>query len=446
MPRGSRGPGEEARAPRVPSLPLPDPRAMSPKRPARSRPLRLLPLALLLAAGCAGRQEARDRAAVEAMVRDGRYEQAVELAAELRDAAPADESLAELHRTATIALYLDAARTATLEDRDLDALGWIAKGLEVEPEHPLLLQWREKTRSKVATRLVRTGDALFTQGDLEGAAASYRTVLVYLPDHPEAREGLEQVSIVMAYREGLGADYYRDGVRALSDYRLRQARRGFQATTKYLPGNDRAQRREGVVDELLAEQRIAIAAGFEAEGLYAAAHNEYRFALMLDPDSVEAQDGLARLETEAEAARLLREAQMRIYRRQLNQARELIEEGAELSAQQREAFDELVAKIEDIRLDELYRRAFDLERDGRYPLAIEAYDALLDEADYFLDAAARRSTLAGYVEMADGYWQDYLEAKERDEKLQHLRSIDGFWPDYPGLADALEALEGEGGR
>jgi hypothetical protein len=48
--------------------------------------------------------------------------------------------------------------------------------------------------------------------------------------------------------------------------------------------------------------------------------------------------------------------------------------------------------------------------------------------------------------MADGYWQDYLEAKEREEKLQHLRSIDGFWPDYPGLADALEALGGAGGR
>jgi len=412
------------------------------QRPTLLGPLRLPLLLVLLLASCGAREEARDRAAVEHMVREGRYEEALELVSELSASEPGDEGLVELHRTATIALYLDAARTATLEDRDLDALGWIGKGLKLEPGHPLLLQWREKTRNKVASRLVRTGDALFTQGDLEGAADSYRTVLVYMPDHPEAREGLEQVTIVMAYREGLGADYYRDGVRALSDYRLRQARRGFQATTKYLPENNRALRREGVVDVLLAEQRAAIAAGFEAEGLFAAAHNEYRFALMLDPESVEAKDGLERLATEAEAARLLREAQMRIYRRQLNQARALIAEGSELSEQQGEAFEELLAKIEDIRLDELYRRAFDLERDGRYPLAIEAYDRLLDEAEYYLDAAARRSTLAGYIEIAEGYWAEYLAAEDRELKLEHLRSIDGFWPDYPGLAEALEKLTG----
>lgn len=417
---------------------------MSSSRFARASrlPLTLLLLgALALAAGCAGREESRDRNEVERLVRNGQFSEGVELAAELRDATPDDEEFVELHRVATIALYLDQARTATLDDRDLDALGWLNKGLELDPTHPLLLQWHEKTRNKVAGRLIDAGDQMFTQGDLEAAASSYRTVLVYIPDHIEAREGLEQVTVVMAYRESLGEGYYRDGVRALSDYRLRQARRGFQATSKYLPASTRAERRGGEVDVLLSQQRITVAQGFEAQGLYAAALNEYRFALLLDPNNVTGQDGLERLATEAEAAELLRAAQMKIYRREFNKAQELIAQGAEKSQLQSEAFAELEAKIEDIRFDTMYRTAFDLERDGRYVEAISGYEALLAEVDYFKDARARMGTLEGYIEMADSYWEKAEAEEDLGLKLQHLRSIEGFWPDYPELGDRIEALE-----
>ena len=44
----------------------------------------------------------------------------------------------------------------------------------------------------VAELCSRATDILL-EGDLEGAADSYRTVLVYMPDHPEAREGLRRV-------------------------------------------------------------------------------------------------------------------------------------------------------------------------------------------------------------------------------------------------------------
>jgi len=410
-------------------------------RPSRAGSTLLLLGALALATGCAANEERRDRTEVERLVRNGQYSEGVELAAELRDAAPDNEEAVELHRVATIALYLDQARTATLDNRDLDALGWLNKGLEVDPTHPLLLQWREKTRNKVAVRLIDAGDEMFTQGELEAAASSYRTVLIYIPEHVEAREGLEQVTIVMAYRESLGEDYYRDGVRALSDYRLRQARRGFQATSKYLPASTRAERRGGEVDELLAQQRVAVAQGFESEGLYAAAHNEYRFALLLDPNNVTAQDGLERLATEAEAAELLRAAQMKIYRREFNKAQELIAQGAEKSQLQSEAFRELEAKIEDIRFDTMYRKAFDFERDGRYIEAIAAYETLLAEVDYFKDATARMGTLEGYIEMADSYWEKAEAEEDPTVRLQHLRSIEGFWPDYPGLADRIESLQ-----
>jgi tetratricopeptide (TPR) repeat protein len=398
------------------------------------RPASLLCAALVLSALGPGCQSASDghegRESVRAAIQAENYQEAVTLAAKVRGATPDDPALVELHRSATIAFYLDRARRATLAGEDDEALAHIASAREAAPESDLVYVWEVKTKYKLADKWLAIGNEAFAVQNLDGASEAYIKVLNYVPRHPSALSGLGQVTILLNYRNGLGEGYYKEGIRALADYRLRSARRGFSATTKYLPELGRAKRRATEVDQLLAGQRVEVALGFEAEGLYAGALNEFRFASLLDGENQEAVEGIARLEREAEAAELLRDAQMLIYRRRFEEALVLLDEGEGLTEAQTEAFQDARESITGQRLEVLYQDARVLEQDGDYAAAIDAYKALLATADYYKDARARQSTLEGYTEMAAGYYEEAVAAEDDEVRLQHLRSIEGFWPDY----------------
>lgn len=370
------------------------------------------------------------REAVREAIQAEDYREAVSLAAELHEGAPDDEELSALHRTVTVAFYLDKGRTATLAGEDDEALELFARAREVAPESELVYEWQVKTNNKLADKWLAVGNESFASEDFTGAAEAYKKVLEYVPRHPSAITGLGQVTLLINYRNGLGEGYYKEGIRALSDYRLRSARRGFTATTKYLPEQERARRRASEVDRLLAGQRVEVARGFEAEGLYAGALNEFRFAQVLDRENPDVIEGMERLEREAKAAEHLRDARMLIYRRRFDEALAQLDAGVALTAVQQDAFQEARESITGERHEALYQEALVLEHDGDFLAAIEAYVILLETVDYYKDARARQSTLEGYLEMAEGYYEKAEAAADDKARLQHLRSIEGFWPDF----------------
>ena len=394
-----------------------------------------------LLSGCSATGKNSDRLEVHEAIRHGDFEAGVRLAQELAEKQPDDAELQELHRIATVGFYLDQGRAATFREEDEDALIWFNEALLIAPDSEEVQHWIGKTNEKLATHWLARGQEHFSSEDYTEASESYRKALDYMPGHPLALAGLGAVTIQINYRNGLGDEYYTEGVRALSDYRLRSAKRGFSATTKYLPRMNRAKRRATEVDHLLAEQRVEIALGFEESGLFAGALNEFRFALALDGDNDAAKAGIKRMEIESEAAQYLRDARMEVYRHQFKEALELLAKGEALTLVQKDDFLAARESIDDLKHEGIYQRALNHEYDGDFEGAVTVYDELLEEIDHYKDALARKSTLEGYVEMAALYYEKAQAAEDDAEKLEHLRSIEGFWPDYKDIGALIDRLE-----
>ncbi|MDP6538686.1 MAG: hypothetical protein QF903_09935 [Planctomycetota bacterium] len=374
------------------------------------------------------------------LVSHGQFAEAVTQAqsAWVRD--PADPAAEALYRGAFVAQLLDQARAASFDNEDELSLQILSRALEIDPEHEAVLAWEAKTRLKIAERWLEIGRESHADGNLAAAQQAYVQALEFEPEHPTVLRNLGRVTLQANYRDGRGTGYYNEGVRALSDYWLEQARRGFAASEKFQPANTRAVRRQDQVELMLADQRLAIGMNFESKGLFAAAANEYLWALALDPESEEAAEGKERAGREARAKRLLSESQMLIFRNEVEGARELLEEAMELSEAQDEQIAEMLASIDERSLDVLYSRAIDLERDQLFEEAIAAYGVLLEATDYHKDAVARRDTLQEYIVLAADYYERAMAADAPEEKLESLRAIAQFWTDYRDVQDLLSAL------
>ena len=330
--------------------------------------LRLFPLALVLVVACSSTEDQSDFERVNDMIRHAQYEEAVRASARLARERPDSERIAELHRGATIAWYLESGRELSFEDRDEEALEQLEKALALDPESEVVAVWVDKTKAKLAQRWLDCALELHANDDLSGAIDAYGCSLTFVPGGTSALTGLGHAVRVVNYREGLAEEYYNDGMHALSDYWLEQARACFSYSHKY-GDNERTDRRRDHVDDLLAEERVVVALTLEHDGHYGAARNEFRLALVLDEDNEEAHAGHERNVTEAEASAKLREAHMSILRSDYEKAEALIDEGLAISTRQADLFEGARVDIQESLLDNLYDNALNLEKDFLYPQA-----------------------------------------------------------------------------
>lgn len=420
---------------------------MSPNFSPRSRCgglLLSLLLASSLAGGCASSSggETGQQAKIREAVRHGRFDEGVRLADELRQANPDDPQAAEIHRLASMAYLLDQGRKATFRNDDEEAMDWFLEAELIAPNTPLVHEWLDKTRHKLETHWLNIGHEAYANDKLSTALNAYLEANRYVPQSESALKGVGEVTLLLNHRNGLGEEYYSDGVRSLSEYWLERARRSFAVTSKYQPDNLRAQRRTDEVDRQLATERLAVAQALEDEGFYAGAQNEFRFASILAPENAEARAGMERNAVEVQAGMLLQEAQMKSYRKEFDEAMALLEQGEGLTQLQHESFGAAREELVQARLGDEYQEALDLEHDQLYEEAVAAYGRILEEVEYFKDTRARQSTLQGYVEMAAGYYEQAREATDPEKKLECLRAIQGFWPDYLDVREQVSALEG----
>lgn len=393
-------------------------------------------LAALAACQTTEREDPRDR--VNDLIHRERYEEAVRYSAKLAQEDPDDERLEELHRGATVAWHLEQGRRLTFEDRDAEALAAFELAAELDPHSPIVASWVTKTRRKLADRWLHHGLELHANDSLEGAVEAYERALEYVPGDTSALTGMEQAVLVMNHREELAENYYNDGMHALSDYWLEQARARFEYSDKYQE-SDRTRRRIEHVDELKATEKVVVGKQYEEDGLYGAARNEYRMALSLHPENEEAKAGFERMTVEAQATAKLDEANMMILRGEFERAEALLAEGEGLSPRQADRFAALRIDIAEERLQRQYQSAINLEKDFLFPEAIDAYQAILDDVEYYRDVLTRKSTLEEYVERAR---QLYAESRavQGAERLELLRQIEIFWPDYRGIGEEIELL------
>jgi tetratricopeptide (TPR) repeat protein len=408
----------------------------------------LLALSLLLAlsnlgASCASASASKDPVDdVREDVYHGRYDQAVREAASLHEKHPDDPRYASLHQEASVAYLIDQGRQETFKDRDLEALTIFRQAQEMDPSSQEAADWIHKTLRKLSRTWLERGLELHATGKLQDAVEAYEKSLEYVPGDASALNGLGDAVIQINFREGMGKQYFEEGMRALSAYWLDQAKARFQYSKKYEPGDDKVGQRSVQVNALLAQQRVTVARGFEQESLYGAARNEYRLAVALDPSNVDAKAGLDRCTSEWKAGQQLEKARMEIVRNRLDRAQELVDEGAQLTVAQKDLFEGARAKIEQARLERTYQEALTLERDYRFEQAIAAYANLLKDVEYYKDAITRKETLEEYVKLAGELYANAEKATTDEEKLDNLRKINVFWPEYKDVPDQLAKLEG----
>jgi len=399
--------------------------------------LSLLALALLLA-GCASDRPKED---VARLIREGRYGEAVQVAAQRVEEDPGDPRAVALHRDATVAFILDAGRQAAFEHHYEDALDSFNSALALDPENAAVQTWIVKTRDELTRVWLDAGLELIMADRFDEALEAYELALYYTPGQEEGLLGASRVLFLMNYRQGMGESYYNEGVRAVYKHLLIQARGKFSYVDKYVPGDERADVRRTEVESALAEERNFVARGFEDQGFYGAAFNEYRLILLLEPENAEAQAGFARMENEVKAQRLLSEADKLVRQKRFPEALEKLDEGSRLTELQADRFSLLVNEIEVAHWEALYQAGLDLEQDFRYEEAIAKYGELLEAAEFYEDASNRKSTLEDYVQRAGELYARSETAATPEEQAELLREISLFWPEYRDVRQRLSVLE-----
>jgi tetratricopeptide (TPR) repeat protein len=414
---------------------------MSPEpRPAilhRARPLLVTALAL---AACQSSGERRDEREVPTLLKEGQYREALQLAEAAHRERPDDPVATDEYRLASAAVLLEQGRRMLFADRNEEALRRFLEAKRIAPEEPVIDDWVYNAREKLALLWHRNGMRAQAGGDLELAVDSFERSLDFQPGFERAESSLMRTLLQLNYRQGLGREYYDEGVRDLHEHLLDEAEFGFSAALKYSPQMDRAAERRHLARVQLAEERAALAAQLEAENAFAAARNEYRMALLLDLDCLPAQSGYARADREEDAAAHLREADRLLLRKDYQGARAELATGLELTEVQHAAFDAMESAVIEAQHGDLYKRTRTLESDEQYAAAIEVYEELIEEATYFQDAITRKETLESYIENAERLYEQAAAAASGEERAAYLRQIEVFWPDYRDVQEQLAEL------
>jgi tetratricopeptide (TPR) repeat protein len=396
-------------------------------------------LVALLAGACA--TEHRTVASeVRSLVDHGHYKEAVQKSADAAAAAPSDESLQELHREASVAYLLEQGRRLTFQDKDEEALVAIQQALAIDPTSREALDWLDKTNRKLTRRHLTDALELHAKDQIEEALEDYEKALVYEPADKDALTGRDLCLHILKHRAGLGVSYFDEGVRALSDYWLEQARSRFSYSYKYRPDEPRTRDRKVQVEKLLAEQRLSTGKGFEDVQKFGAARNEYRIALLLDPSNPDARTGLERAQTELEVTALLDRAGMHVVRGQFDEAARLVQEAAAKTQVQKDQVEGEMATIREARLEQEYTDALVLEHDYRYDEAVQKYTELLEKTQFYKDVIARRDTLQEYIRLAADLYAKAAAEADSTKKLEYLQQIRVFWPEYKDVQAQIAEL------
>jgi len=415
-------------------------------------PLRVLLslVTLPLAFSCATAPDAVNTDEIAELVRQGRYDQALSRSEALAQANPSDRVFQDLHRDVRVHEMLSRTRRLVFEGEEEEGLIILEEAFDLDPQNGVVYSWMQKIRIQLAEDWLNRAAEMRNRDRLDEAQSAYEAALAYVPETGErsalilneAKLGLARVLLLQNYRAGLSKTMFQDGIRSFQSYLLHQAGHSFAASENYDPDNERARVRGDQVDELLAEERLALARSFEADGLFFAARNEYRLVLLVNPDSPEAREGLDRMDREVRATQAIGEADMQIRRGNLEAAGELLAETQGFTEAQSEAIQRLEGQIEDRGLELMYLAARNYENDFRYHEAVASYGKLLSERPYYEDATARKATIEDYIARTEEAYELALEATVDEEAIGYLRQIqDVYWPEYLDVPQRLAELE-----
>lgn len=396
-------------------------------------------LGLVAFASCAITSE---ETTVQELFIEGKYTEASALAREQAEASPDDAEAASTLVMTKVAALMERGREASYDGDLTRALGIFFTAESEAPGHPVVANWIEKTVGELSDQCMRNASEAAASGELDLATRHYERALVFNPELETAKAGISRMLLLANYREGRGESYYKEGLRSMRDFWLGQASGDFAANEKYAPGNEPGEARREELSHLLAQDRILMARKFEEDGLIHAARNEYRLALLVSPENKVAAWSFERMERAVEAADALREADRKTTRGQLDDAVEILADGAKIAPEMRPEFVAAMNEVAEARAARLYNEGLDLELDSDFEGAVGKYDELLLENGFYKDALSRRKTCLGFVELAERLYGEAKQAKKPETRLEKLKQIAVFWPEYKDVEKQMAKIEG----
>jgi len=416
---------------------------------------RCLPVALLLGLGLGACQSSRssvpDDSNVAALVRDARFERALQAAQENLDREPSSRQAQRNLRDAQVALLLDAGRRLTLAGRTEEGLELFYKAQGIDGSNEVVRDWINKSRIQLAEDSLTMSGTLTSREELTERREMLIKVLAYLPENEGsvrvsnlrllANSSLERVEENLAYCVAKGQECYEDGLGSLSNGNLHEASRDFSMSVLHDKNQLDSVAGYSRVNVMVGEEYLRQAVDYEQKGLFDAARMEYERVHQKDPSNTEASDGLDRMEREVRAGRILDEAEMAILRETPKLAEKLLAEAEEMTLVQAHLVDELRLRMRNAAWEKMYQQALALEAEGKLPEAVTAFNALLESAGDYQEAEARRKVLEDFISKAAALYARAAEAEDVATEYSLLREIQIFWPSYLDVQARLKVLQ-----
>ena len=402
------------------------------------RPFLLLGLCL---ASCMGTKQSLTPAQeVDLLVRQGKYQAAVEMASQLSQDDPVSAEYERLHQRASMAFFLEQGRRATFADNDRYAITRFEEVLKLDPTSDVGKSWLLKTQEKLAQRLTAEGRELASNVEYEQAFLRFEEALRVVPNYSLAEEALEDLDRERAHRQSMGSEYYDQGVAALVAKEFAIASNRFGYVRKYRDEDERLLRRSNQVDEARSVDRTKMGEALEKEMLYHASRASFQAALNYDPSNEAAQEGLRRASLEADVNVLMARAQSATTRSEFDIAAGHLEEAKAITQQQTTAVEALHQEWIQARLDSQYETAVRHQNDLRYEQAIGAFQELLSNGPGYKDAQERMAELTTKLNKAADMYQVMTAEQDPTLRLGLLMELDTFCPGFEDVPELMDRL------
>ena len=366
---------------------------------------------------------------------------------ELTDGGTAHDS--SEYRAVELAYLMADGQDLVFNEREDLAIERFRRVVELDPGNAVAELWIQKSLAKLADRACRRGDLHRANGELREALLDYKVAMRCVADHATAVEGVAKVGEVVETRHARAAAHYYEGVQALGEQLWPQTWYHMVNAVEMDPAHEKARDRRDDVARRLAQQRYELAQELEESAHYGAALKEYLAIKERDPEVDGLEQRIAHMRKEVETERLVRAAEMAVFRREYKESRELLEQALEQTVTEQAHISDLLILVRERDFEERYEHAHVLELEHQLEEALAAYKQIAAVWEDFKDV----KTLIGNLESAvDVATKAHARGQEAEKQGDLPAAIDAYgdallvYPGYRKLDAKVAELKAKVGR
>ena len=311
------------------------------------------------------------------------------------------------------------------------------------PGYASIPELRSHAYRRRAAQLADEGEVLFDDGQATEAQGKYAEALKWDKDNVEAQRGYAAASRVHNDRYSRGERKYFEGLEQDSDGHPGRARTSF-AHASLLHGPDsKASQRLATISAEEAKRQLELGREYFESKRIGAAWVTLMDAVRLDPENVEANTLLTKINSQLEQMRILNEADIHVRGGRVDVADEMLEHVLEISGNEANKRLELMRQKAGFqRALAEYRVARACELDSQVVRAREIYTQILANNSYgFEDVPMRVELLTRRVDTAKDFYNQALAAQKAGDGETYRNMLAKSLEQAADYKDALQRFQ-----